>query len=233
MTTSPLRVRAAAVLEPASAGVACVGEDAAGQRWAWLAAGALPPAPGSSLDAPLGALPCPAALADDQVLAALQDWPAWRVTRLAGLELGSGLLVAGDDALAGRVLRVARVWGCLWRALQGAPVLRDAADHWIDPQARSAAAVLRELPGRPDAAVVLCADVERLVVALSACRDRATVVLAAPGNEHVDLDLYPDAHRRGLRIVGCRPAEPESGPEWARGAARLLAAQAAGGLAGR
>jgi hypothetical protein len=211
----------------------CLAEDADGRRWAWLAPGP-PPAPGTPLDAPLAfAQPCPASLSDDQAIEALCDWPAWRLTRLAGLEIGSGLLVAGDDALARRVLRVAHVRGCLWRAVHGAPALREAADRWIDPGARTAEAVLKALPARPDAAVVVCADVGRLVAALGASRDRGTVVFAFPGSERVDLDLYPDAHRRGLRIVGSQPDDAESGPEWAHAASRLLALQAAGVLTAR
>lgn len=228
-----LRVRLARLLEPSADVAACIGEDADGKRWAWFAPGESSLAPGSELEVlPDRRLACPADVADEQAFAVLREWPAWRLTRLAGLELGSGLLVAGDDWLARRVLGMGRVWGCLWRAVHGASELRNAADHWIDPHTQDAEGLLRSLPARPDAAIVLSGEVDRLVVALAACRDRARVVLALPDAVRVDLDFYPDAHRRGLRLVACRPFGGEgTGKEWADDAARILALRAQGWLA--
>jgi hypothetical protein len=229
-----LRVRLTRPLEPSANIAACIGEDADGRRWAWFALGAESDlAPGSELEVPPDRrLGCPAHIADEQALAVLRDWPVWRLTRLAQLELGSGLLVAGDDWLARRVLGVCRLWGCLWRALFGASELRHAADHWIDPHTRAAESLLRSLPARPDAAIVLSGDHARLSLALAVCRDRATVVVALPEAMRVDLDLYPDAHRRGLRLVACQPfGGASAGQEWTDDAARILALRAKGLLA--
>jgi hypothetical protein len=139
------------------------------------------------------------------MLGLLYYWPAWRVTQLAQLELGSRLLVVGDGWLARRVLEFSRLWGCVWRAACGPAELRDSAEFWSE---RADAHTLQGiLPGRPDAVVLLSHQRGQIAPALAVCQDKGRVVLAVSDPMMVDLDLYPDVHRRSLRVVGCAPLE--------------------------
>jgi hypothetical protein len=166
------------------------------------------------------------------MLVLLRHWPAWRITLAAQLELGSRLLVVGEDWLAGPVLEFARLWGCLWRAACGPAALRGSADFWI--AGAEAERLRRILPGKPDAVVILGAQRGQIAHALASCQDKGIAVMAVADGPTADLDLYPDAHRRSLRVVGCAPLARRavSDEDVKRGFERIAALVAAGALTG-
>jgi hypothetical protein len=139
------------------------------------------------------------------MLGLLCHWPAWRITQLARLELGSRLLVVGGGWLARRVLEFAGLWGCLWRAACGPAELRPSSEFWIERA--DAQALRRMLPANPDAVVLLTHEQDQIEQALAACRDKGSAVMAIPDRSMIDLNLYPDVHRRSLRVVGCAPMD--------------------------
>jgi hypothetical protein len=211
--------------------VVCIG-DAAGARRGWFAPAAGPIRVGEESEVPESALfPCPSGAGDDEMLGLLSHWPAWRVTRLARLELGSRLLVVGGGWLSARVLEFARLWGCVWRAASGPADLRDRAEFWTEQA--NAEALRRILPAKPDAAILLGDSPDVIAPALAACQDRGTIVLAVQGGLTIDLNLYPDAHRRSLRVVGCEPLTRHavSDAEIADGFDRIAALLATSALA--
>jgi hypothetical protein len=138
----------------------------------------------------------------DEALDLLAAWPPWRVLDAASVEVGSRTLVVGTGSLCAAIVDLLRGRGAL------------TAHH-------------ETLQSRPRAAwdVVILADgpVGLLADAMKACRTRGTVVLAGTYGEPLDLDLYVDVHRRGLRIACVAPYEstPLARSEWARTAPAL------------
>lgn len=57
-------------------------------------------------------------------------------------------------------------------------------------------------PERPRVIVDTIGSADSIAAALSRVADLGMVILAAPTESTVALDLYPDAHRRGLTIAG-------------------------------
>jgi hypothetical protein len=55
--------------------------------------------------------------------------------------------------------------------------------------------------------ILVPGEPSQLSTALSICRDRGRVVLTSRAHVKQDVNLYPDAHRRGLRIVGVDPTD--------------------------
>lgn len=199
-----LRVTATRLAAPSARIAACIGDDAAGNRRAWFAPAGSATQPGAETEVPEDRLfSCRPGASAEEMLGVVRHWPAWRVTQLAQLELGSRLLVVGDDWLAPQVLAWGQVWGCLWRAACGPPDLQRFADYWIEHA--DAEKLHRALPQKPDAVVLLTGRADQIAPALAACRDKGTVVVAAPPAGKADLNLYPDVHRRSLRVFGCEP----------------------------
>jgi hypothetical protein len=225
-----LRVTATLPMAPVAPVVACVGNDAAGVLHAWFTAGAVQP--GAECDVPEEErFPCRPGASAEEMLGLLRHWPAWRISQLAQLELGSGLLVVGGGWLARRVLEFASLWGCLWRASCGPAELRPAAEFWVERA--DAQALRRMLPANPDAVVLLTDEPDQIAQALSLCRDKGCAVMAFPERTLADLNLYPDVHRRSLRVVGCAPLgrRAVSDDEVYRGFERIAALMAAGAIA--
>ena len=209
---------------------ACIGRADDGRAWGWLAP--QPPEPAEAHDVPEPALLAqPAGSSEPDWLEVLALWPAWCVAREAGLEIGSGVVVAGRGPLAGQVLRLCRVRGALWRAAWDAGP--NDVELALPAGARLEAGLARRLPAPPDAVVVLGGGAGALRGALALCRGRGTVVAAAAPAERFDLDLYPDAHRRGLRLVALDPLRPAAPAQWAADAVRLQRLAAAAVAAGR
>jgi hypothetical protein len=70
---------------------------------------------------------------------------------------------------------------------------------------------------RPGTIVDLTGDPENVAAATRRLRDLGTLLLAASsGGRSLDLDLYPDVHLRGLRVVGA-PLDSGSDAEVPRG----------------
>jgi hypothetical protein len=138
------------------------------------------PSAGSLEIAADGLLPLPDAWPVDDLLPTLVAWPAWRLAAAAAIELGSHAVVAGGGRLATMVLAMIVERGGI-----------------LDGR------------GAPDAIVVLESVAGDFQARLAACRSRGTVVLADPAATLIDLNLYPDAHRRGLRIVGVDLRQPD------------------------
>jgi hypothetical protein len=98
--------------------VSCIGTDDRGGAWTWIAGANEVAAERARLDLPAQRLlRVPAGMPRDVLLEVLSDWPAWQVSSLAAVEIGSRVLVWGESWLAERVLRLLRLRGCLWRAV--------------------------------------------------------------------------------------------------------------------
>lgn len=136
--------------------------------------------------APDRLLPLPDTWPVTDLLQTLAAWPAWRLAAAAGIELGSLAVVAGSGRLAEMVQAM---------IVERGGVLGGR--------------------GAPDAIVVLEGVAGDFAARLAACRSRGSVVLADPTATPIDLNLYPDAHRRGLRIVGVDLEEADRGT-WLR-----------------
>jgi hypothetical protein len=68
--------------------------------------------------------------------------------------------------------------------------------------------------GRPAVVLDLTGEPDEIRAATASLADLGTLVLARDPVAPVDLDLYPDVHVRGLRIVGTgRPEAVVAGPE--------------------
>jgi len=202
-----------------------VGEDAHQISWAWLA----PESPLARTDDRVevpGAelLPCPADVPRDRLLTLLAYWPAWRVTAWARLEIGSGVLIVGSGTLAKQVAEFCRCRGALWRGVWGASGTRDGEDLWFPLSGgQQPSEILRALPARPDSVLVLGGGAHEFIAALTICRDLGTVVVATPLATALDLNLYPDVHRRGLTIHAGSPFEygPADREAWSQAARRI------------
>lgn len=171
---------------------ACLGEDDAGRRWGWFESDASRTEPTA----------IPSALNDADALCALVHLPGWRLSRLARLELGGRVVVAGDGWLARTTLTVCSLRGCAWRASAHDRDEPLPADYLI-PRALSLLEALRRgvLPANPDAVILTSALPERLLQATQVCRARGTIVVSGTGWSAVDLGFYPEIHKRGLRVV--------------------------------
>jgi hypothetical protein len=169
-------------------------------------------------------LPCPPDLADDRLLIILDYWPAWRVTEWGGLEVGSGVLVIGEDGVAWQVAQLCRLRGVLWRALWGGAKPGQEGEYWLPLRdGQTVDELLRHLPVRPDTVIMLTGGAHELCVATEVCRDGATVVLAGPVTGKADLSLYPDVHRRGIYIRAGSPFQYDEGDiqGWRQAAQRI------------
>ena len=130
--------------------------------------------PAAEFDAePDSLLSLPDAWPVKDMLPTLAAWPAWRLAAAAGVELGSHVVVKGVGALAQSVRIMLTERGGVF-----------------------------EGSGAPDTMVVLENAGIAFGACLLACRTRGTVLLADPAAARFDLNFYPDAHRRGLRIIG-------------------------------
>jgi NADPH:quinone reductase-like Zn-dependent oxidoreductase len=146
-------------------------------------------------------LPCPPEVPGERLVALVTYWPAWRVTEWAGLEIGSRVLIIGDHGVANHVAQLCRWRGALWRGVLGGTQARTDVEYRLALRdGTTADEVLRALPARPDVAILLAGGMRDLRVATEVCRDGAMVVLAAQSTGKVDLNFYPDVHRRGIHI---------------------------------
>lgn len=194
---------------PDAAGpTACAGRAEDGSEWVWLTREASPE-PASTMDVEEGhLLEQPADTPSEAALEALLLWPAWRATKAARLELGSGLLILGEGWLSHSLLRLSPRWGVLWRAAvhgAGGPA---SCEHGLPESALgSAAALARSLPSAPDAVIVTGNGSKLLPLALEVCRTRGVVVAAQDptGGLSLEVNFYRDAHRRGLTLVTLDP----------------------------
>jgi len=116
-----------------------------------------------------------------------------------------------DTAAVCALMQVARSAAAVCEAAEGGP---------IEVNGKGAiAGAIRDLAGRPDedgapVVIVDCTgDPGQLVGATRRLADGGTLVLAGePLGWPVDIDLYPDVHRRSLRVVGIpRPLSEEGG----------------------
>jgi len=119
---------------------------------------------------------------EGQALAALGAVPAWRLLQAARVGLGTRLLVLGAGWLRESVEHIA--------GLRGVTL--------VDANA---------LPE----SVILVGGTSALPAALRACRSSGSVATVLdPGP--LDLDVYPDLHRRGLRLSLLDPCSAP--PDW-------------------
>jgi hypothetical protein len=160
----------------------------------------------------------------DRLLALLAFWPAWRVTDWARLEIGSGVVIVGSGEFAKRVADLCKCRGAVWRAIWGTAELREDGEFWFPRSGgQQPRDILRALPRQPDSVLVLGGSVHELTATLAICRDLGTVVVAAPLGAALDLNLYPDVHRRGLTIRAGSPFEygPADVEAWGQVACRI------------
>lgn len=172
----------------------CVGRAPGGARWAWPTRASA--SAGASTVVGPDAVVVPEPMGSESAVQAAPYWPAWRAVVAASLEIGSRLLVLGDEGITLDILSFARLRGCLWRACLPGTRAKDSAEHLV-----STAAGLELLPARPDAVIISAAGSEWLSIATRACADRGTVVAGCVPAVAIDLQLYPDIHRRGLNLV--------------------------------
>jgi hypothetical protein len=131
-----------------------------------------------------------------------RDW----VPPEAGAEVPAVLVEGGaEDAAALSLLVVAR------EAAAAVGDTRPVEVSGTGAVARLAAALLAVEPGRapegPAAVVEATGDPEAIAGAAARLADLGTLVLAGEAlGRRVRLNLYPDVHSRGLRVVGVRPA---------------------------
>jgi NADPH:quinone reductase-like Zn-dependent oxidoreductase len=220
-----LRVRATVKVSAAPVVLGYVGEDANGSLWAWLTAEACSTEGDDRVELPAERLlPCAPGVPEDRLLALLAYWPAWRVTEWARLEIGCNVLIVGSSGLSTQVAGLCRCRGALWRAIWGAPETRDEGELWFPlPGEQRAEHVGGALPRPPDSVLVLGGSAHALTASLATCRDLGTVVVAAPPAAAIDLNLYPDVHRRGLTIHAGSPFAygPGDVDAWNRAACRI------------
>jgi len=146
---------------------------------------------GESQPPPSGALPIPEAWSDDLAFAALTHLPAWRVVEAARLELGSRVRIGGQGFLRGLLEDLVRRHGAL------------------PTDARLGA----------DAVLLVGPAAGQVDEALRSCRDGGSVVLMIEAREPLSLDLYPDVHRRALRLTVLSPDEAPA--DWMRARSEL------------
>jgi NADPH:quinone reductase-like Zn-dependent oxidoreductase len=220
-----LLMRAAAKVSAESAFLVCVGVDAYQISWAWLAPETRLVRTDDRVEVPgERLLRCPADVPVDRVLALLAYWPAWRVTEWARLEIGSGVLIVGSGGLARQAADLCRCRGVLWRGAWGTSEARDHGEFWFPlSRAQQPSEMCRALPRQPDSVLVLGGGAHELTVALAICRDLGTVVVAVSPGAALDLNFYPDVHRRGLTIRAGSPFEygPDDVEGWNRAARRI------------
>lgn len=149
----------------------------------------------------LMSLPRPREEPQEQMATVLAYWPAWRVTDWAQVEIGSRILIVGSGELAERVARLCRCRGALWTAVWGSGHPRIGVEYLIPLQSgQGARQVLSALPARPDSVAVLDCSIDVLSASLELCRDGGTVIIIGMPALEINLNLYPDAHRRELTV---------------------------------
>lgn len=222
-----LLVSAAAKVSAEPAFLGCIGKDASKTSWAWLAPETGLTQKDDDVEVPgERLLPCPVDLPVDRLLALLAYWPAWRVTEWARLEIGSGVLIVGSGDFARRAADLCRCRGALWRGLWGTSEVRDDGEfRFALSREQEPREICRALPRQPDSVLVLGGGVHELTATLAICRDLGTVVVAAPPGGAIDLNFYPDVHRRGLTIRVGSPFEygPDDVGVWNQAARRINA----------
>lgn len=114
--------------------------------------------------------------------------PAWRLLQAARPELGSRLRLMGEGWLLGRLQTLLRRLGCF-----------EARDR-----------------DEAEAVIVWGGLTRQWDRALRACRDRGTVVWSQPDAHALDVNFYPNVHRRGLRVFAVPLATRPRGEDWAR-----------------
>jgi D-arabinose 1-dehydrogenase-like Zn-dependent alcohol dehydrogenase len=191
-----LRVRASRLVAAGAPVTACVGQRTDGRRWAWYQKGSASGFGQEREVTELEAVPLPDGLSDEEAIQALRVWPAWRVVAVARLELGSRVLLRGSGWLLRPIVEVCSVIGCLSNAVSSKP---------------------------PDSVIVLNPDGEALATALASCRDRGVVVAVHVDRSPADLNVYPDLHRRGIRLVSLSELswDEASRQAWLKEASRL------------
>jgi len=202
-----------------------VGQDAHRTCWAWLTPESCQARPGDRVEVPEERLlQCPADVPVNRVLTLLGYWPAWRVTQWARLEIGSGVLIVWSGTFAKQVADLCRCRGALWCGVWGASPVGANGEFWLPVSGeRQPGEILRALPRQPDSVLVLGGGVHELMVAIAICRDLGTVVVAVPPGPALDLNFYPDVHRRGLTIRAGSPFEygPGDAKAWNHAARRI------------
>jgi hypothetical protein len=196
-------------IPPRSAGV---GFDADGQRWLWLEPGAPAVAPGGKIEREgRTLLSLPSDMATAEIARVLELWPAWCLVRSADIELGMGILVVGGGHSVDPLTALCRLHGSLW------------LERWTE-DGETTESVLARLPARPDRVFIVGGHQSHLAGALRLCRDGGTVIVVGANATPVDLNLYPDAHRRGLRVL-MRTEDAHRAPAtaWAEELPRLRA----------
>jgi hypothetical protein len=218
-------VRAAFRLSAGSGYVGCVGKDSCKSSWAWLVPESWQLRTDDRVEVPDElALPCPADVPGDRLPAVLAYWPAWRVTEWARLEIGSGVLIVGAGGLARQVAYLCQCRGTLWRGVWGTPDARDDGELWFGLSGgQRPNDFLRALPRHPDSVLMLEGGAHEIATTLALCRDLGTVVVATSPAVAVDLNLYPDVHRRGLTIRAGSPFRygRADGEAWHQAARRI------------
>jgi hypothetical protein len=120
-----------------------------------------------------------------------------RALRHAQIELGEEVVVLGSGLEADVVAELARRAGAL-------------AVRVLAPGDYKAA------PERSADAVILMADIESLKDGLALVRNQGrALVLASAGRGRIDFDLYPDLHKRSIRLIWPDLASPLSPHELA------------------
>ena len=146
-------------------------------------------------------LDCPGDIPPSGLIDALSEWPFERLASWARVEIGSVIVIVGDGVAARRVADACHRRGALACGIWGSPDAVDAADVVVPRDAD----VRRALACPLDAVIVLAADEATVVKSLSLPRDRGVVVISAPTGLKIDVDLYPDLHRRGLTVTIASP----------------------------
>jgi NADPH:quinone reductase-like Zn-dependent oxidoreductase len=202
----------------------CVGQDAHETSWGWLMPLSREAGTADGVEIPgTRLLPCPVDVPVDRLLALLAYWPAWRVTEWARLEIGSGVVIVGSGELVKRVADLCRCRGALWRAVWGMAETEDREFWFPLSGGQQPRDMLRALPRQPDSVLVLGGSAQELAAVLVMCRDLGTVVVAAPPSAALELNLYPDVHRRELTIRTGSPFEygPADVEAWSQAARRI------------
>lgn len=130
----------------------------------------------------------PAGWGASRVLEILGWLPAWRLVQAARPEFGSRVRLMGEGWLFGRLQAVVKGLGC------------------FEAREREAA----------EAVIVWGGLTKQWARALRACRDKGTVVWSDADTHALDVNLYPDVHRRGLRVVAVPLATRPPGEDWAK-----------------
>jgi threonine dehydrogenase-like Zn-dependent dehydrogenase len=151
-----------------------------------------------------------------------RDW----VPAEPGAEVPALVVKAGAEEHAARML-----FAVAEEAVAAVGDTRPAEVVGAGAVARLAAGLLGIEPGgaaeRPAAVVEATGDPEAIASAAERLADLGTLVLAGePLGRRVRLNLYPDVHSRGLRVVGVRPVKAGREPRGDTSAFALLPAPA-------